>query len=122
MAQVKVAGVEFLPKNVIFPSSDERSRATAEGPLSAGCTWSLRTETRVGQTNDPKDCVVYYYRTNVVLAKKCGQTGGEEIPPAAITSSERTMLAGRSCPGSVFTPGMDARILSVDTNADGRGQ
>jgi hypothetical protein len=122
LAQVKVAGVEFLPKNVIFLSSDERSRATAEGSLSAGCNWSLRTETRIGQTNDPKDCIVYYYRTTVALTKKCGQTGREEAVPTAMTSSERTMLAGRSCPGSVFTPATDARILSVGTNADGRRQ
>lgn len=121
LLQVKVAGVEFLPKNVIFPSPDERSRSTAEGALSAGCKWALRTETRVGQNNDARECVIYFYRTTVSLSKRCGERT-DEAAPLAQSATERTMIAGQSCPGSTFTPRFEAKILSVGTNSDGRRQ
>jgi hypothetical protein len=122
LAQVKVGGVEFLPKNVIFPSSDERSRATAEGSLSGGCRWQLQTETRIGQTTDTRDCLVYFYRTTVSLAKRCGGTESPEVPAVPLGASERTVLAGRSCPNAIFTPQLEAKILSVGLNSDGKRQ
>jgi hypothetical protein len=73
-------------------------------------------ETAVGQHPQEK-CSAFYYRTSVVLSKICP----DPLAPST-QRTERIVLAGIGCPDSPFTPRTEARILSMGTNADGKGQ
>ena len=124
LAQMKVGGVEFLPKNTIFASADERSIAMGSGTLPDGCRWELSVVTSVGQAMQQQpsvapvdDCVAFYYRTVATLTRACP----DPMRPES-TSSERTTFGGRDCPGADYRPNAESRILSTGRNADGRRQ
>jgi hypothetical protein len=117
---VKVGGREFIPKGLIFPDADPKSRVAGEGELSDGCRWVLVAETRVADQRAEDDCRRYYYRTHVVLQKKCA-------PPAEPEEahSERVTTTGPHCPdnsGSVADPKIDSRAISAGLTPDGRFQ
>jgi len=52
-AGVKVAGMEFVPKDLIFAAAEPKSQATAEGTLPDNCKWTFSSETRVGKREEP---------------------------------------------------------------------
>ncbi len=124
LAQIKVGGVEFLPKNTIFASADERSIATGSGTLPDGCRWELSVVTSVGQAMQEQpakppvdDCVAFYYRTVATLTRSCSDPQTPES-----STSERTTFGGRDCPSAAWRPNYESRILSTGRNADGRRQ
>jgi hypothetical protein len=126
-AGVKIAGIEFVPKDLIFAAPEARSRATAEGPLPNECTWSFVSETRIARREDPqgkdKDCVRYYYKTTVTLEQTCPASNDKTT--RLTRSSERIVSAGPFCPdasGKIVPPNVEARVLSSGTTAEGKHQ
>lgn len=122
-AGVKVGGVDFVPKDLIFGAPDPKSRATSDGPLPGECKWDFVAETRIARREEPqgKDtvCIRYYYKTTVELAQTCPDQ--KEVA----RSAERITSAGPFCPdasGKVTPPNIDARVLSSGTTADGKHQ
>ena len=118
-ASVKVAGVEFVPKDLVFAAADPRSRATAEGPLPEECKWEFVTETRIGRHDDAQRCVRYYYKTSVALIRSCPQS------KPLRSFSERIISTGPHCPdgtGKIVPPRIESRALSTGTTTDGRHQ
>lgn len=118
-ASVRVGGVEFVPKDLVFAAADPRSRATAEGALPDECKWEFVSETRIGRHDDPQRCVRYYYRTSVALTRSCPQSRPQR------SFSERITATGPHCPdasGKVVPPLTEARALSSGTTADGKHQ
>lgn len=118
---IKVAGVEFLPRDLVFAAPEPKSRATADGPLPNECGWSFVSETRVAKREDDKGCVRYYYKTTVTLQQSCPAPEEKKVT----RSAERITSPGLSCPdgsGHVPPPASDARVLSTGTTADGRHQ
>ena len=122
---VKVAGVDFVPKDLIFASPEPKSRATADGALPNECKWGFTSETRIAKREDPQgqSCVRYYYKTTVVLEQTC------PAPNDKVTtvrrSSERITSAGPFCPdssGKVTPPQTEARVLSSGTTSEGKHQ
>jgi hypothetical protein len=114
LAQLRVGDADFLPKNLLFTVVDEASRVTAEGKLAGECTWSLQTETSVGQI--PKDkCAAFYYRTVILLKKSC-----PDPAPSSTQRTERILYAGTACPEKPFVPESEAKVLSMGTNSDGK--
>src|SRR6266704_2572231 len=91
---VKVAGVEFVPKDVIFAAVESKSRATADGPLPNECKWEFVSETRIGKQEDGQGCVRYFYKTTVTLAQTCPAPNDK---PAGV-GSERITAQGPFCP------------------------
>jgi len=124
-AGVKIAGVEFVPKDLIFAAPEARSRATADGPLPNECTWNFVSETRIARREEPggKDCVRYYYKTTVTLEQTCPASNDKTT--RITRSSERIVSAGPFCPdasGKIAPPNVEARVLSSGTTAEGKHQ
>ncbi len=118
---VKVAGVEFVPKDLIFAAVEPKSRATAEGPLPAQCKWDFVSETRVGKQEDGQGCVRYFYKTTVSISQTC--PAPHEKPKGV--ASERITSQGPFCPdraGKVQPPNVESRALSSGTTAEGKHQ
>jgi hypothetical protein len=123
LAGVKVAGVEFVPKDLIFAAAEPKSRATADGPLPNECKWNFSSETRIAKREDAQGCVRYYYKTTVTLEQTCPAASDKII--TVTRSSERITSAGPYCPdtaGKVAPPQTEARVLSSGTTADGKHQ
>ncbi len=117
---VKVAGVEFVPKDLIFAAVESRSRATAEGTLPSECKWDFISETRVGKQEDGQGCVRYFYKTTVALTQTC--PAPHEKPAGA--SSDRITSQGPFCPdhGKVPPPNVETKALSSGTTSDKKHQ
>jgi len=118
---IKVAGVEFAPKDLIFAAPEPKSRATAEGSLPNECKWSFVAETRVARVQDDKGCVRYFYKTTVELEQSCPAPNEKTVQHAA----ERITSPGTLCPdasGKVPPPQIDAKVLSTGTTSDGKHQ
>lgn len=123
LASVKVAGVEFVPKDLIFAAAEPKSRATADGPLPNECKWNFSSETRIAKREDSQNCVRYYYKTSVVLEHVCPAPNDKST--AVTRSSDRITSTGPHCPdasGKVAPPQTEARVLSSGTTADGKHQ
>ncbi|HSP14747.1 MAG TPA: hypothetical protein VLV78_08345 [Thermoanaerobaculia bacterium] len=125
LAGVKIAGVDFVPKDLIFAAPEARSRATAEGSRPNECKWDFVSETRVGKREDPqgKDCVRYYYKTTVTLEQTCPAPNDKSTGITKL--SERITSAGPFCPdasGKIAPPHTEARVLSSGTTAEGKHQ
>ncbi|HEY3056028.1 MAG TPA: hypothetical protein VGK31_08875 [Thermoanaerobaculia bacterium] len=124
VAGVKIAGVDFVPKDLIFAAPEAKSRATADGPLPNECKWNFVSETRIAKREDPqgKECIRYYYKTTVTLQQTCPAPNDKN----AITRlSERITSAGPFCPdssGKVAPPHIEARVLSSGTTSEGKHQ
>jgi hypothetical protein len=118
---VKIAGVEFVPKDLVFASAEPKSRATAEGALPGECKWDFATETRIGRREDPQGCVRFYYKTTVTLVLTCL---AKDLQPVRRVA-ERITTTNNRCPdaaGRVATAAVEARALSSGTTVDGRSQ
>lgn len=115
-SQVTVGGTALVPKELLFSVGDERSRATGTGPLPGDCKWTFAAETAIAQSPQ-EECTAYFYRTAVTLTRSCPDP---KRPQSA--RSDRTSLAGRSCPSKSYEPATAARILSSGTNSDGKHQ
>src|SRR5947207_542720 len=117
---IKVAGVEFVPKDLIFAPVEPRSRATADGPLPAECKWDFTSETRLGRQEDGQGCIRYFYRTTIALTQTC--PAPHDKPVGA--SSERITAQGPFCPdhGKVPPPSVESKALSSGTSSDGKHQ
>lgn len=117
---IKVAGVEFVPKDLIFAAVEPKSRATADGSLPNECKWEFLSETRIGKQEDGQGCVRYFYKTTVALTQTC--PAPHDKPVGA--SSERITAQGPFCPdrGKVQPPNVETKALSSGTTADGRHQ
>jgi hypothetical protein len=122
-AGVKVAGVEFVPKDLIFAAAEAKSHATADGSLPNECKWNFSSETRIAKREESQSCVRYYFKTTVTLEQSC------PAPNDKITtisrSSERITATGPHCPdssGKVAPAPTEAKVLSSGTNAEGKHQ
>jgi hypothetical protein len=117
---VKVAGAEFVPKDLIFAAVEPKSRAVADGALPAECKWDFISETRVGKQEDGQGCVRYFYKTTISLMQSC--PAPHDKPTGA--SSERITAQGPFCPdhGKVPPPSVESKALSSGTTADGKHQ
>lgn len=125
LAGVKIAGVDFVPKDLIFAAPEAKSRATADGPLPNACKWNFTSETRIAKREDPQGqgCVRYYYKTTVTLEQTCAAPNDKTT--AITRSSERITSAGPFCPdssGKVTPPQNEAHVLSSGTTAEGKHQ
>ncbi len=118
---VKIAGVEFVPKDLIFAAPEARSRATGEGPLPDQCKWDFTAETRIGRREDAQGCIRFYYKTTVSLVHVCPS---KEVA-AVRRVAERITATDTRCPdanGRVTPPAVDSRAVSSGTTVDGRTQ
>jgi len=97
VAGIRVAGVEFAPKDLIFAAAETRSRAVADGPLPDGCKWSFTAETRVAKRDDDKGCVRYFYKTTVVLEQSCPAPNPSSTP----CSEQKPPLVAAAAPVTV---------------------
>jgi hypothetical protein len=125
LAGVKIAGVDFVPKDLIFAAAEPKSRATADGSLPNECKWDFSSDTRIAKRDDPQGqgCVRYYYKTTVTLVQTCPAPNDKVT--TVIRSSERITSAGPFCPdssGKVAPPHTEARVLSSGTTAEGKHQ
>jgi hypothetical protein len=122
LAVVKIAGVEFVPKDLTFAAAEPRSRATADGALPNECKWNFSSETRIGKREDSQSCMRYFYKTSVTLAQSCSAPN-DKTPVTG--RSERITADGPYCPdasGKVSPPKTEARALSSGTTAEGKQQ
>jgi hypothetical protein len=118
---VKIAGAEFVPKDLVFAAAESRSRATAEGPMPGECKWDFVSETRIGRREDEKECVRFYYKTSVSLVLSCMTAGSRPERRFA----ERITATEARCPdasGRINPPAVEARAISSGTTVDGRSQ
>lgn len=118
---VKIAGVEFVPKDLIFAAVEPKSRATADGPLPAQCKWEFVSETRIGKQEDGQGCVRYFYKTTVSVSQSCSAP----LEKPKYITSERITSQGPFCPdraGKVQPPNIESRALSSGRNAEGKNQ
>ena len=118
---IKVAGVEFVPKDLIFAAPEPKSRASADGPLPNECKWGYVSETRIGRREDDKGCVRYYYKTIVTLTQNCPAPNDKQPSHSA----ERITSTPAQCPdssGKLPPPQTEAKVLSSGTTADGKHQ
>jgi hypothetical protein len=117
---IKVAGVEFVPKDLIFAAVEPKSRATADGPLPSDCKWDFTSETRLGRQEDGQGCIRYFYKTSVYLTQTCPAPHDKPIG----FSSERITAQGPFCPdhGKVQAPSTESKVLSSGTTSDGKHQ
>ena len=125
LSGVKIGGVDFVPKDLIFAAPEAKSRATADGPLPNECKWSFISETRIARREDTqgKDCIRYYYKTTVTLEQTC--PASTDNAPKIARLSERITSAGPFCPdgsGKVAPPSVEARVLSSGTTPEGKHQ
>lgn len=122
LASVKIAGVEFVPKDLTFAAAEPRSRATADGSLPNECKWNFTSETRIGKREDGQGCVRYYYKTSVVLAHSCPAPNDKN---PVIHTSDRITADGPYCPdsgGKIAPPRTEAKALSSGRTAEGKQQ
>ncbi|HKB81183.1 MAG TPA: hypothetical protein VKH35_15855 [Thermoanaerobaculia bacterium] len=125
-AGVKVAGMEFVPKDLIFAAAEPKSQATAEGTLPDNCKWTFSSETRVGKREEPggrSTCIRYYYKTTVVLQETCPAPNDKVT--TVTHSSERITADGPFCPdnsGRIAPPKTEAHVVSSGTTAAGKQQ
>lgn len=119
-SSIKVAGLELLPKDLLFAAPDPRSRVTGEGSLGEESKWELTAETRLAQRIDAQSCVRYYYKTTGSLVFR---------PPVpqrpVIRRSERITWTSMQCPdrsGKVTAAKTEARAISSGTNGEGKQQ
>jgi len=127
-AGVKVAGVDFVPKDLIFAAAEPKSQATAEGPLPDNCKWIFSSETRIGRREEEQagqraTCVRYYYKTTVLLQQSC--PGPNDKVTTVTHTSERITSTGPFCPdssGRVTAPKNEARVVSSGTTSAGKHQ
>jgi hypothetical protein len=120
-AGVKIAGVEFVPKDLIFAAPEAKSRATADGVLPGDCMWQFSSETRVGRREEPQGCIRYYYKTSVSLVATWPAPNEKSVVRAA----ERITATDPRCPdaaGKIAPPPVEARAISSGTTADGKHQ
>ena len=118
---IRVAGVEFAPKDLIFAAPEPRSRAVADGSLSDGCKWTFIAETRVAKRDDEKSCVRYFYKTTVMLEQSCPAPSEKKVTRLA----ERVTASSSQCPdssGKQQPPQIDAKVLSSGITAEGKHQ
>jgi YD repeat-containing protein len=118
---IRVAGVEFAPKDLIFAAAEPRSRAVADGALVDGCKWTFVAETRVATREDEKSCVRYFYKTTVSLEQACPAPSEKKI----VRLAERITASSPQCPdasGKLPPPQIDAKVLSSGITADGKRQ
>ena len=118
---IKVGGVEFVPKDLIFAAPELKSRATADGPLPNQCKWTFTAETRIARVQDDKGCVRYYYKTGVGLEQSCPAPNEK----TEAHSTERITSPGLFCPdgsGKIQPPQTEAKVLSTGTTSDGKHQ
>jgi hypothetical protein len=118
---IKVAGVEFVPKDLIFAAAESKSRATADGPLPNECKWTYVSETRIAKREDDKGCVRYYYKTTVELDQSCPAPNDKQPSHSA----ERITSTAAQCAdssGKFPPPQTEAKVLSSGTTADGKHQ
>ncbi len=123
-AGVKVAGVEFVPKDLVFADVDPRNQATADGPLPNDCKWNFSSATQIGRVDEGQGlrCVLYYYKTTVALQQTCSAPNQKEN---AGRSSERITSDGPYCPdasGKVTPPKSDTHVISSGKTAEGKHQ
>ncbi len=120
-AGVKIAGAEFVPKDLIFAAPEARSRAAAEGPLPEECRWEFVSETRIGRREDAQGCIRFYYKTTVSLVYVCPA----KHPTSTRRVAERVTATDLRCPdanGRVTPPAAESRAISSGTTVDGRTQ
>lgn len=118
---IKVGGVEFAPKDLIFAAAEPKSRATADGPLPNECKWAFVAETRVARREEEHGCIRYYYKTTVTLEHSCPSPNEKSVS----RSAERITSPGTSCPdasGRIPPPQTESKVLSTGTTADGKHQ
>jgi hypothetical protein len=125
LAGVKIAGVDFVPKDLIFAAAEPKSRATADGSLPNECKWDFSSETRIAKREEPQSqgCVRYYYKTTILLTQTCPAPNDKLT--TVVRSSERITSAGPFCPdsaGKVAPPQTEAKVLSSGTTAEGKHQ
>jgi len=125
LAGVKVAGVEFVPKDLIFASAEPKSQATADGTLPNECKWTFSSETRIAKREDQQGqrCVRYYYKTTVVLLETCPAPNDKTTTVRRL--SERITSQGPFCPdstGKLTPPNTEAHVISSGTTAEGKHQ
>lgn len=126
LAGIKIAGADFVPKDLIFAAPEARSRATAEGPRPNECKWNFLSETRIAKREDAaqgKECIRYYYKTTVTLEQTCPSPNDKSTTISRL--SERITSAGPFCPdasGKIAPPHTEARVLSSGTTAEGKHQ
>jgi hypothetical protein len=119
-AGVKVAGTEFVPKDLIFAAPESKSRATAEGALPDQCKWEFLSETRIGRQEDGQGCVRYFYKTSVTLIQSCPAPREKPV----LRGSDRITSQGPFCPdhGKVQPPNTESKALSSGTTSEGKHQ
>jgi hypothetical protein len=118
---VKIAGVEFVPKDLIFAAPETKSRATAEGELPDECKWQFNSETRLGRREEPQGCIRFYFKTTVTLTSTCPAPSEK----TATRSAERITATEVRCPdasGKIKEPPLETRALSSGTTVEGRKQ
>ena len=123
-AGVKVAGVDFVPKDLVFAAAEPKSQATAEGPLPNGCKWNFTSETRIGRVEEGQGlrCIRYYYKTTITLQQSCSAPNDQTN---IIRKSERITSEGPFCPdssGKVAAPKTDTHVISSGTTAEEKQQ
>lgn len=117
---VKVAGDSFFPGDLIFGEADPKSVATGEGSLPDECKWELRTSTRVAREDVDRTCRRYFYKTGVVLTRKCPAPQKPKV-----VSSERITTTGPHCAEEerkLPPPKVESRAISSGMVPDGRRQ
>jgi hypothetical protein len=124
-AGVKVAGIDFVPKDLIFAAPEVKSNATADGPLPNECKWNLVGETRIARREDAqgKECIRYYYKTRVTLEQTCPAPNDKSTTITRL--SERITSTGPFCPdaaGKVAPPHIEAHVLSSGTTPEEKHQ
>lgn len=120
-AGIKVAGVEFIPSDLIFATADPHSRATAEGQFADGCKWTYISQTRVAKKEDEKGCVRYFYKTTVSLEQNCPAPNEKLVT----RRGERVTSTGPHCAdgsGKIPPPVIEAHVLSSGDMPDGKHQ
>lgn len=125
LAGIKVAGIDFVPKDLIFAAAEPRSQATAEGALPEECKWRFASETRIGKRDDGTGgrCVRYYYKTTVLLQQTCPAPNDKVT--TLTRSSERITSDGPFCAdstGKISGPKTDAHVISSGTTAEEKHQ
>ena len=120
LAGIKVGGEPFVPRNVIFSKPAESSTVTGEGALDADCGWEVLITTEIGESVDALECVRYYYRTAIVLTKRCVA----DEKPVRIRSMRITPSA-RFCPdakGKVPSARIETKPISSGLTPAGKQQ
>jgi hypothetical protein len=118
---IRVAGVDFAPKDLLFAAAEPRSRAVADGSLPEGCKWSFVAETRIAKRDDEKSCIRYFYKTTVTLEQGCPAPAEKKV----VRSAERITASPPQCAdasGKLPPPQTDAKVLSSGITAEGKRQ